>query len=253
MRSKPLKVIEHAVIWPRLVAVVNWFLIHPRPGLYSRQIDAPGVDTKFIEQWFQILSSLLDAVLSTEAIDLSYQPRFFAERYGLRTRSLRVPIRILDPLLAIGGLTELIAPLDQLTLARIDARHMMLVENEITALSFPPMAGGLLIHGMGKAIEKVAVLPWLRNREVWYWGDIDTHGFAILSRLRAVLPQVRSILMDEATLFAHKDQWVIEPVQDFGDVLHLSAPELALRQSLRTDAFDRRVRLEQERVSWGWA
>ncbi|NOR71388.1 MAG: hypothetical protein GQ532_17115, partial [Methylomarinum sp.] len=38
-----------------------------------------------------------------------------------------------------------------------------------------------------------------------YWGDLDTHGFAILSRLRHYYPQVKSILMDEKTLeqFAH--------------------------------------------------
>ena len=41
-------------------------------------------------------------------------------------------------------------------------------------------------------------------------GDIDTHGFAILDRLRAWLPQTRSVLMDRDTLLAHRDRWVTE-------------------------------------------
>ena len=46
--------------------------------------------------------------------------------------------------------------------------------------------------------------------DVRYWGDIDTHGFAILDRLRAWLPQARSVLMDRETLLAHRDRWVSE-------------------------------------------
>ena len=36
-----------------------------------------------------------------------------------------------------------------------------------------------------------------------YWGDLDTHGFAILNRLRECFPHARSMLMDRATLLAH--------------------------------------------------
>jgi hypothetical protein len=48
---------------------------------------------------------------------------------------------------------------------------------------------------------------WLRECEVLYWGDIDTHGFRILDQLRAVHPHVESVLMDEETLLAHRDAW----------------------------------------------
>jgi hypothetical protein len=29
--------------------VLRWFVANPRPGVYLRQLDIPGVDTKFIE------------------------------------------------------------------------------------------------------------------------------------------------------------------------------------------------------------
>ena len=29
---------------------------------------------------------------------------------------------------------------------------------------------------------------WLLEKEIYYWGDIDTHGFAIFNQLRGFLP-----------------------------------------------------------------
>jgi hypothetical protein len=37
----------------------------------------------------------------------------------------------------------------------------------------------------------LAALPWLHDEQIVYWGDIDTHSFAILSRLRERLPARR--------------------------------------------------------------
>jgi hypothetical protein len=34
---------------------------------------------------------------------------------------------------------------------------------------------------------------------VLYWGDLDTHGFAILDELRAHCPHAESLLMNRAT------------------------------------------------------
>ena len=69
---------------------------------------------------------------------------------------------------------------------------------------------GVVIWGKGFEVDRVGRLPWLADVEVVYWGDIDTHGFAILDRLRAWLPQTRSVLMDRETLLAHRDRWGTE-------------------------------------------
>jgi hypothetical protein len=63
----------------------------------------------------------------------------------------------------------------------------------------------------GYTVNLAGSLPWLVGKEVWYWGDLDTRCFAILNRLRYNCPDVRSFLMDCATLLAHRDRWVIEP------------------------------------------
>ncbi|NHB84482.1 hypothetical protein G7085_07325 [Tessaracoccus sp. HDW20] len=54
----------------------------------------------------------------------------------------------------------------------------------------------------GFAAPSLAEVGWIRDAEVSYWGDLDTYGFQILGRVREVLPQTRSVLMDEATLAA---------------------------------------------------
>ncbi len=82
-----------------------------------------------------------------------------------------------------------------------------------------------------------------------YWGDIDTHGFAILNRLRR-LPHARSMLMDRATLLAHRDHWTTEPSPTTAVLDRLDPSESALYAELISDAHASSVRLEQERISF---
>ena len=86
----------------------------------------------------------------------------------------------------------------------------ILVENEVTFLSLPVPVEGVVIWGKGFDIDKAGSLPWLQDAEVHYWGDIDTHGFAILNQLRAWLPHAHSFLMDRETLLAHRGRWGTE-------------------------------------------
>jgi len=37
---------------------------------------------------------------------------------------------------------------------------------------------------------------WLARSRILYWGDIDTHGFFILNRLRGIFPHAESFLMN---------------------------------------------------------
>ena len=48
LSRRPLQALELADRWERLLAVVAWVQAHPRPGVYLRQVDVPGVDSKFI-------------------------------------------------------------------------------------------------------------------------------------------------------------------------------------------------------------
>lgn len=95
-------------------------------------------------------------------------------------------------------------------------------------------------------------MRWLSNLPVWYWGDLDTHGFAILDRLRASLPQTTSFLMDRETLLAHRGRWVAEPSPTAASLARLDDDESALYRDLVEDRYEPAVRLEQERLDWAW-
>ena len=70
-----------------------------------------------------------------------------------------------------------------------------------------------------------------------YWGDLDTHGFAILNRLRQRFPRARSILMDRDTLLAHQSQWVTEPTPTRAALDRLTPAEQELYADLVDGTF----------------
>lgn len=109
-----------------------------------------------------------------------------------------------------------------------------------------------MFWGRGFDVDSVGRLPWLAEAEVIYWGDIDTHGFAILDRLRAWLPQTRSVLMDRETLLAHRDRWVTEDRPARSTLSRLTSDERELYAELVEGGLGDRVRLEQERIDWQW-
>jgi hypothetical protein len=86
----------------------------------------------------------------------------------------------------------------------------------------------------------------------YYWGDIDTHGFAILDQLRAQLPHVQSFLMDRPTLMGHALHWSEEPQSLVRDLPRLTDAERARFDELRDNRLRPRLRLEQERIGFGW-
>ena len=63
LSRRPGLVLEHEDEWDRLLAVCGFLSKHPLPGLYLRQLDVPGVDTKFIEQRRELLADLLEELL----------------------------------------------------------------------------------------------------------------------------------------------------------------------------------------------
>lgn len=136
----------------------------------------------------------------------------------------------------------------------VHPRVATIIENEISYLSADLPDDGVVIWGKGFEVDNVGRLPWLAGADVvYYWGDIDTHGFAILDRLRAWLPKSQSVLMDRDTLFAHCDRWVTEDRPASSMLTRLTPEERGLYRELVEDRLGDRVRLEQERIDWRWA
>jgi hypothetical protein len=256
LARSPLKALALADEWPLLLNIVAWFEAHPRPGIYLRQIDLPGVHTKFIETHRAVLSELLDLALPPEAIRADANGvSQFCRRYGLRDKPLRIRFRLLDPRLALlPGQNEQDITLDQASFAELapDVTRVFITENEINFLAFPPVPGSMVIFGAGYGFEALAQTPWLQQRTLYYWGDIDTHGFAILDQLRKHFPHVRSLLMDRETLLSHEAQWAIESTPLVRNLARLNVQERELFDDLRDNRIRVALRLEQERIRFTW-
>jgi hypothetical protein len=254
--EQPLRALELADDWDRVLAALDWFRAHPRPGVYLRQIDAAGVHTKFIEERKAFFAELLDRVLPPDAVDAAAGTgaSAFEARYGLRTKPALVRLRILDRRHLVAGLADLSIPAADLAALRPAVTRVFVTENEINGLAFPDAPDSLVIFGLGFGLGRLAQVPWLGDVAVHYWGDIDTHGFAILDRLRAALPRARSFLMDRATLVAHRPVWGQERDNErhLTPLERLDQDEAALYDDLVTNRLADRLRLEQERVSFDW-
>ena len=251
MARHPMRVLDNAGDWARLVRCSAWMAQRPADGTtYLREVPVPGVDTKFIEGNRTILASLLDELVPDRA-NRAHTPLRFAERYGFAVKPFVVRMRSLDPTRPLlPGVTDLAVRAEEFGAAAPDVATAFIVENDITFLAFPDVPDAIAIFGRGFAVSSVAAMPWLQAQHVVYWGDIDTHGFVALDRLRAVVPHTRSMLMDQATLMAHRDRWVREERPATADLTHLTAEESALYQSLRANDYGDRVRLEQERIHY---
>ncbi|MDE1894352.1 MAG: hypothetical protein KGM46_06940 [Pseudomonadota bacterium] len=237
----------------RLGDMLAWLQAHPASNLFARQLPVAGLDSK----WLETRTGLLGDWLRT----LSDLPRDtdFWRAGGLRREPERLRLRVLDPALraCVGGLGDIHARFDELAALALPVRRVFIVENKQTGLAFDDLPGAVVLMARGYAVDRLHELPWLRAAaSVHYWGDLDTHGLAILGRLRGHLPQVQSLLMDEATLLAHRALWVTEPQPHRADTIeHLGATEQVLYRGLRGDRWGVRVRLEQERIGWdvAWA
>jgi hypothetical protein len=256
LAKRPMRALELSNDWDRLLAIVAWRAAHPGHVIYLRQIDIPGVHSKFIEAHRGVLAELLNIVLPPEMIDqASSGISQFAKRYGFRDKPARIRFRVLDPehaLLPGPLLQDITLDADSFALLDTYVSRVFITENEINFLAFPPVKDSLVIFGAGYGFEMLSKAEWLSRCRIHYWGDIDTHGFAILDQLRCRFEHVQSFLMDRATLLAFESQWGEEDKQTLRDLPRLNSDEMALYDDLRDNRLGKKLRLEQERVGFGW-
>ncbi|MCD2450404.1 DUF2220 family protein [Methylicorpusculum oleiharenae] len=256
LAKRPLKALELADRWSLLLDTVDWMQTHPRPGIYLRQVDIPGVNSKFIEAHRGVLTELFDISLPEDAIALEATGvGQFSVRYGFRNKPARIRFRVLDPSkspLPGGGTPDI--TLDSASFARLPAiaSRVFITENETNFLAFPPIADSLIIFGAGYGWDNLSNIHWLSDCLIYYWGDIDTHGFAILNQLRSRFSHVESFMMDRETLFTHESLWGNEESQALQDLPLLTTDEQSLFDALRDNRIRKNLRLEQEMIGFNW-
>ena len=246
----PFRVIGIGNECDKVLQVLAWFEKNPNSGLYLRQVDIHGVDTKFIEKRIGLIKELLNIILPTEAINQCGTS--FQERFGLNSEPKMIRFRILDDNWKIEGFEDLTVPVDQLGDFNAPVTRVFITENKTNFLCFPKVKDACVIFGGGYGVDICKEVPWLQNKDIYYWGDIDTHGLNILSNLRSFLPKVRSFLMTEEILLSHKEEWVSEEKPFTTTPKHLTNDEYELYCKLSANHYDENIRLEQERIAFSY-
>jgi hypothetical protein len=230
----------------RITGMLSWICANPGSALYPRQIPVAGVDSKWLESHKGLISELVSAIQKTNDRD-------FFKVCGLKPQPQLIRMRILDPEIRsrFSGLGDISAPVEEIADLGIKPAHVFIVENLQTGLAFEDLSGSVVIMALGYGVDVLGQIPWLHHARCIYWGDIDTHGFAILNRARTYLPSLETVLMDEPTLFAHRDLWVQEKVQSTSSELPLLTDrEQELFLALKNNSWGQQIRLEQERICW---
>lgn len=256
LERRPQQALELSAEWPQLLAVVTWLVDHQRPGIYLRQVDLPGVHSKFIEAHRGVLAELLDLALPVDAVDSDKTGiSQFSARYGFLEKPTRIRFRVLDPSIrVVPGLTSPDVTLDADSFSCLDlnVQRVFITENEINFLAFPAACNAIVIFGAGYGWDALSRSSWLNNCSIYYWGDIDTHGFGILDQLRGHFDHVVSFLMDRATLDEHASVWGSEDKPLRVDLHRLTSEESTLYDALRDNRIRPGLRLEQEHIGFHW-
>lgn len=275
--KRPLELLELGEKALTAGQVALWLRENPSPGIYLRQLRLPGVHTKFVEGHRRVIDAMLSALgaggglpggvagedgpaaatseLPVALLAAARTPAArFARRHGFVHPPERVRFRMLDPELPVlGSARDLTVTAEAFSTLDLPVERVLVTENLVNFLALPERPLTLALFGGGYGFSALREARWLRGCEVYYWGDVDTHGFQILDQLRSVHPHVSSLLMDEATLLSHRDAWGSEPAPSHATLTRLTVAEAAVYQGLRDNVHGPAVRLEQELIRWDWA
>ncbi len=243
--KNPIKIIQHQGKWESIIKVCNYFKNSPKPNLYIRELPA-NVHTKFIESNQSIIAELLDIVIQNH---INPHEKEFEKRFNLKFREPLVRFKVLDKEISqtyFSNLDDISIPISQFESLKLPLKQVLIVENKTTlytTLTLPKMDKTIAIFGQGNAVTNIQNAIWLNDIPVLYWGDIDVHGFEMLSRIRKHFKHTKSILMDKTTFDKYFENESGKPTTDT-TALNLTENERELYNLLKTNNW----RLEQEKI-----
>lgn len=176
-------------------------------GRPLRLLAEHGVDTKFFERNAGLLTRLLDE-------------RFEGEPSELGLTTFLGALEENEHWVLVAPLCEGLFPFKKLRLtttelkdSRLPGTRLIVVENEKCLHQLPELADTVAVLGCGLDLQWMSA-PWLREKNLAYWGDVDSWGLLMLGRVREFCLNVSPILMsrDVYDLYASRSA-VVERVR----------------------------------------
>lgn len=236
---------ESSHYWSDICLCAEWLNKNQDSKLYIREIPLP-VHTKFIEQNSKLIQSL------TEKSDSAVS---FEETFGLKTKPCSVRFRSLSEKVSLPfsmtNLSECQIPIkdfESLDKEFSDQiKNIFIVENEMVYLTFPKVPNSICIWGHGYTVNSLNNVKWFNSKRIYYFGDLDEHGFDILSSYRRFYPNIQSFCMEKSDWNKHLQYAVVGKKLDGNQIpQNLTNAEKETFQIIRTS---KNNRLEQERIS----
>ena len=167
-----------------LIDACDWFLKNDPHDMTPRQIPVAHLHSKWLDNKSRLISDIigrdLDLRQRMHRVFFSYCDSTYLDAGGRRFDSY-----------VIGDVCEIAYVPD----------IVLIVENKDCFECMSDFDGLICVYGEGYgAVALLDQVPFVREcKNVFYWGDIDTDGFAALGLARAKLGNVKSVLMDRAT------------------------------------------------------
>lgn len=213
-------------------------------GMYLRQLPLVGVDTKFIENNTAVIEGILDILFEGSVSDFGGLIPWLGCLDNLKTWLLVRPL-CQDSRASFAGFSELELDSNALSKNALPAKNIIVVENRQSCLALPQIPNTIAVAGGGKNIAWMKA-DWLRDKNVFYWGDIDADGLQILGLARKYCNHVIPLMMDRDTIIQHQDM-MVNSDHTVAIPDGLSDDELILFHDLMTHQFNGN-RLEQEKI-----
>lgn len=245
--TSPKRLLEYEKIWDQVLEVCQYFLVRNDFKLLPKLFPI-SVHSKFIEENRGLLSEIFGLVLPLDRVNSS--GKTFEERYKIATVESRIRFRIPNKDLQKeldSAFSEIEAPLSEVV-EYFEGLHkeipFFIVENKTNLLSFPAEFQGIVIFGSGFLVGAFKRYKFLERNQLFYWGDIDAHGFEILAIVKEQFRQAQAFLMSEEILNNHWQGTRGCASDRRGKPVSLSKEELALYIKIKNGE----KRLEQEKI-----
>ncbi|OSY87548.1 hypothetical protein WH52_10610 [Tenacibaculum holothuriorum] len=243
LSNNPLRVIAKLEEWDDILKVISYFGTNSNPNLYIRELPIK-VHTKFIERNKSILRELLDIVV-VDSLN-NDEKKHFESRFNLKYNEPLVRFRLLDKLIAqnfFSGLEDVTIKISDFSKLDLSIKKVLIVENLMNLLTLPSMPNTMAIFGQGFKVLSLKNIKWLKECQIYYWGDLDAQGFEILSGFRSHYKQTKSLMMDKVTFDKYYED-DLETKSKVALLSNLNEVENQMHQMLFTNKW----RLEQEKI-----
>ena len=233
--------------WTDVCLCADWLNKNQDSNLYIREIHLP-VHTKFIEQNKKIIKSLTEKADSEFEFEITFGLRAKPDFVRFRSLSDNIILPFSESMLdECQILLDDFSKLDESFLHKI--KNIFIVENEMVYLTFPRYKDSICIWGQGYKVNILKEIEWFKSKELYYFGDLDEHGFDILSTYRRCYPQIQSFCMDKNVLDEY-EQFLVQGKKLENERIseNLNETEKECFMILRGVKSEKN-RLEQERIS----